>query len=330
MFGTIAKDTATTIVLMRNVRKVALGVAVALLAVGGTVAPAAAAWDPGFSGPDEQLLFALTNQDRASAGLPALLNDAYLHTKAEWRVQDMGDRNYFSHEIPPGTSMVFVYMQQDGYCFKVAGENIGLSNYDDDVATATIESGFMGSPTHRENILGNWNHMGVGAYKTADGRKLYAVLFSITCAAAPAPTAKPTVAATAKPTVAATAKPTVAATPRPTAKPTVRATPKPTALPTPKPTAVPTALPTPTPTEAPTATIEPTPTEQPSDSATPSPEPSAESSSSPGEAASQPAFPDTGAVIGDRPSGLRVREKASNGGLLDSLFGALFGGLLRF
>jgi uncharacterized protein YkwD len=318
MLGTIAKDTATTIVLMRNVRKVALGIAVALLAVGGTVAPAAAAWDPGFSGPDEQLLFALTNQDRASAGLPALLNDAYLHTKAEWRVQDMGDRDYFSHEIPPGTSMVFAYMQQDGYCFKVAGENIGLSNYDDDVATATIESGFMGSPSHRENILGNWNHMGVGAYKAADGRKLYAVLFSITCDAAPAPTAKPT--------VAATAKPTVAATPRPTAKPTVRATPKPTAVPTPKPT----ALPTPTPTEAPTATIEPTPTEQPSDSATPSLEPSAESSSSPGEAASQPAFPDTGAVIGDSPSGLRVREKGSTGGLLDSLFGALFGGLLRF
>jgi uncharacterized protein YkwD len=322
MFGTIAKDTATTIVLMRNVRKVALGVAVALLAVGGTVAPAAAAWDPGFSGPDEQLLFALTNQDRASAGLPALLNDPYLHTEAEWRVKDMGDRDYFSHEIPPGTSMVFAYMQQDGYCFKVAGENIGLSSYDDDVATATIESGFMGSPSHRENILGNWNHMGVGAYKAADGRKLYAVLFSITCAAAPAPTAKPTVAATPRPT----AKPTVAATPRPTAKPTVRATPKPTLVPTP----MPTALPTPTPTEAPTATIEPTPTEQPSDSATPSPETSAESSSSPGEAASEPAFPDTGAVIGDSPSGLRVRDKASNGGLLDSLFGAFFGGLLRF
>jgi hypothetical protein len=218
--------------------------------------------------------------------------------------------------------MVFAYMQQDGYCFKVAGENIGLSSYDDDVATATIESGFMGSPSHRENILGNWNHMGVGAYKAADGRKLYAVLFSITCAAAPAPTAKPTVAATPRPT----AKPTVAATPRPTAKPTVRATPKPTLVPTP----MPTALPTPTPTEAPTATIEPTPTEQPSDSATPSPETSAESSSSPGEAASEPAFPDTGAVIGDSPSGLRVRDKASNGGLLDSLFGAFFGGLLRF
>jgi len=181
MLGHLASEIATVTVRMRNVRKVGLAVAVALLAVAGTVAPAAAAWSPGFSPTDEQLLFALTNQDRASAGLPALVNDTYLHTEAEWRVQDMGDRDYFSHQIPPSNNMVFVFMQQDGYCFKVAGENIGLSTFDDDVATPTIETGFMNSPSHRENIMGDWNHMGVGAYKAADGRKLYAVLFSIPC-----------------------------------------------------------------------------------------------------------------------------------------------------
>ena len=54
-----------------------------------------------------------------------------------------------------------------------------MSTYGDDVATANIEVGFMGSPTHRANILGTWAHMGVGAYKAADGNKYYAVLFSI-------------------------------------------------------------------------------------------------------------------------------------------------------
>jgi hypothetical protein len=42
----------------------------------------------------------------------------------------------------------------------------------------------MGSPGHRANILGTWQRIGVGAYKAADGRKLYAVLFSMPCSAA--------------------------------------------------------------------------------------------------------------------------------------------------
>jgi uncharacterized protein YkwD len=323
MPGHLAREDAIARIHLRIVRKLGLAVAVALLAVAGTVAPAAAAWSPGFSASDEQLLFALTNQDRASAGLPALLNDSYLHGKAEWRVQDMGDRDYFSHEIPPGTDMVFVYMQQDGYCFKIAGENIGLSTFDDDVATATIETGFMGSPGHRQNIMGSWDHMGVGAYKAADGRKLYAVLFSITCAAAPKPTAPPTAPPTTPPTANPTAQPTANPTAQPTAKPTL----KPTAKPTARPTTPPTPNPTPTPTANPTSTSQPTPTESASEN------PSATSSQAsvptpPVELATASNSPATGAVIGDTSSGLRVREKTPASGLLDSLFQTLFGGLL--
>ncbi len=138
---------------------------VAVFAVLATASPVLGWSDSAFSPADESMLFSLTNQDRASAGLNALVNDTYLHKEAEWRAQDMGDRNYFSHKIPPDGQMVFSYMQKDGYCFKVAGENIGLSTYGDDVATTRIETAFMGSPTHRANILGTWVRMGVGAYK---------------------------------------------------------------------------------------------------------------------------------------------------------------------
>ena len=171
------------------------------------------AWSPSsFSTSDEHLLFSLTNQDRASAGLPALANDSYLHREAEWRAKDMGLRDYFSHNIPPGNAKVFAYMQKDGYCFKVAGENIGLSNYADGIATASIEQAFMGSKGHRDNILGTWQRLGVGAYKAANGNIYYAVLFSIPCAkVTPKATAKPT----AKPTVIPTAEPTVAPTDTP-------------------------------------------------------------------------------------------------------------------
>src|SRR5512146_1727628 len=104
-----------------------LSFVVAVFAILATAAPVLGWANGSFSPDDENLLFTLTNQDRASAGLNALANDSYLHKKAEWRAKDMGDRNYFSHQIPPDNKMVFDYMQADGYCFKVAGENIGLS-----------------------------------------------------------------------------------------------------------------------------------------------------------------------------------------------------------
>jgi hypothetical protein len=134
----------------------------------------------------------------------------------------MGDRDYFSHKIPPGNSMVFADMQHDGYCFKVAGENIGLSTFDDSTATSMIEAAFMTSKDHRDNILGKWTRIGVGAYKAADGRKLYAVLFSLPCATA-APKAKATPKPAAKPTAAPTLLPVV--TPMPIATPNPDATP---------------------------------------------------------------------------------------------------------
>ena len=202
---------------LRRMQMLALAAASACAVLGAAASPVFA-WDLGaFSPSDEQLLFSLTNQDRASAGLNVLVNDSYLHDKAEWRAQDMGDRNYFAHEIPPDNRMVFSYMQADGYCFKVAGENVGLSTYGDDAATSRIEAAFMKSATHRANILGAWARMGVGAYKAPDGRKLYAVLFSIPCGVTvPAPPPAATPVPTAPPTPDPNATPTPVPTPTPT------------------------------------------------------------------------------------------------------------------
>jgi uncharacterized protein YkwD len=194
---------------------IALAAAFLIGATGSTLA-----WGGGsFSSSDEHLLLSLTNQDRASSGLKALTNDSYLHKEAEWRAKDMGDRNYFSHKIPPGNSMVFADMQKDGYCFKFAGENIGLSTFDDATATSSIETAFMNSKDHRANILGGWSRIGVGAYKSTDGRKLYAVLFSVPCSKAAAAKAKATPKPTAVPTAAPTLVPVVTPTPVVTTSP---------------------------------------------------------------------------------------------------------------
>ena len=192
----------------------ALMLAFALVATGAgllALPGRALGWtDDSFSSTAEQQLFALTNQARASAGLPTLHWDSTLGGLARWRSQDMATRDYFSHNIPPTGEMVFDVMDQQGYCYSLAGENIGWNNYPDDQATQQVQTDFMNSPGHRQNILGSaWKVAGIGAYKLADGRKFYTVIFADTsgCGSAPKATPKPTPKATPKPTAAPTPTP---------------------------------------------------------------------------------------------------------------------------
>ena len=241
---------------------VALGlvhpIALALVATGAgllALPGRALGWsDNSFSATAEQQLFTLTNQARASAGLPTLGWDATLAGIARWRSQDMATRDYFSHNIPPSGEMVFDVMDQQGYCYQLAGENIGWNNYPDDQATDEIQTMFMNSPDHRANILGPaWDSIGIGAYKGPDGKKMWAVVFADKCGSvAPKPTPKP------KPPV----KPAPARSkPKPTPKPTPKLTASPSASPTVlvAPTAVPTLGSTPStdsgPTPAPTGEV---------------------------------------------------------------------------
>jgi uncharacterized protein YkwD len=203
-----------------------LAVAFALSAVGLFATPGRVlGWDANsFSSAAESQLVALTNQARTSRGLPALKVDSALTSIARWRSKDMMVRDYFSHDIPkPPGGRVFNEMDRRGYCYSLAGENIGWNTYPDDVATQQIQQMFMASAGHRSNILGTrWDHIGVGAYKGSTGKKIWTVLFADKCGSAPAP--RPT----AKPAPKATPRPAVRATPKPKPKPTVRPTPRPT------------------------------------------------------------------------------------------------------
>src|SRR6476469_6049895 len=208
-----------------GLRRVLLMTALAfgLTSVGLLAAPRTTlAWDiNAFSSASESQLVSLTNQARASAGLRSLKVDSTLTSIARSRSKDMIVRNYFSHNIPPSGYLVFHILDTKGYCYKIAGENIGWNTYPDATATGEIQQAFMGSSGHRANILGKaWDVIGIGAYKGPDGKKMWTVLFADKCGAtstAPKPTPKPT----AKPRPRATPKPT----PRPTPKP--KPTPKP-------------------------------------------------------------------------------------------------------
>ena len=195
-----------------------------------------------FSSTSEQQLFQLTNQARAAAGRKALHWDARLATLARARAKDMIVRNYFAHQIPPDGHTVFDVMSNVGYCFNLAGENIGWNNYPDDQATSAIQTMFMNSSGHRQNILGPaWDVVGIGAYKGPDGKKMWAVVFADKCGSvAPAPTPRPTKPKPKPPAKPAPAKP-APAKPAPTPTPSPVATP----TPVPSPSAVPAATPVP-------------------------------------------------------------------------------------
>jgi len=201
------------------------------------------AWGPNaFSSSSEQQLFQLTNQARAAAGRKALHWDSRLASFARARAKDMIVRNYFSHQIPPDGHTVFDVMSNAGYCYNLAGENIGWNNYPDDQATSEIQTMFMNSPDHRANILGPaWDVVGIGAYKGPDGKKMWAVVFADKCGStAPRPTPKPTTkpkapVRTAAPKSKPRATPVPTATPTPTPTPTLIVPPLPGANPTPTP-----------------------------------------------------------------------------------------------
>jgi uncharacterized protein YkwD len=195
-----------------------------------------------FSSSSEQQLFQLTNQARAAAGKKALHWDSKLASLARARAKDMIVRNYFSHQIPPDGHTVFDVMSDDGYCFKLAGENIGWNNYPDDQATAEIQTMFMNSPDHRQNILGPaWDVVGIGAYKGADGKKMWAVVFADKCGTVAGPTPKP-VKPKPKPTTKpapAKARPSAAPSPSPSASPSPSPSPSSTASPSGQPSPAP-------------------------------------------------------------------------------------------
>jgi len=104
------------------------------------VPPTALGWAANsFNSASESKLVSLTNQARAAAGLRALKVDSRLTSIARWRSKDMIVRDYFSHTIKGTSYNVFHVLDQKGYCYRIAGENIGWNNYPDDVATSTVQ-----------------------------------------------------------------------------------------------------------------------------------------------------------------------------------------------
>ncbi|HET7677576.1 MAG TPA: CAP domain-containing protein [Candidatus Limnocylindrales bacterium] len=306
----------------RRRRRRHLVAATTLLAALLLTAATVFAWAPNsFDSGAEVELLGYTNQARVSAGLRSLTMDSVLRSHARSRSKDMIVRDYFSHDIPPDGHSVFDELSDAGYCFELAGENIGWNTYPDDQSAYAVHKAFMGSSGHRANILNSrWNVAGMGAYKGDTAKKMFTELFADKCGAAtPRPTATPK--PTPRPTATPKPTPRPTATPRPTVKPTV--TPRPTTKPviTPKPTVAPTAAPTLPPTASPSPP--PTPTSSPTpDAADESPDVVIED---PVESAGPELTPSPRPTLPPGPASLRIRDIPPPQGLLESILADVLG-----
>jgi uncharacterized protein YkwD len=105
--------------------------------------------------------FSLINQDRARSGVAGLAWSGALARVAQYRAQDMLNRNYFSHYDPATGQLAFAQLLRLwGIPYSRAGENIAWST---NPSMAGINTMFMNSPEHRANILNTGYHrVGVG------------------------------------------------------------------------------------------------------------------------------------------------------------------------
>jgi uncharacterized protein YkwD len=104
------------------------------------------------------VIFCLTNEVRASYGLPAFRRDARLDASAREHSQDMVARRYFAHVTPEGLTPSARAAAQ-GYAVG-AGENIA---YGYPSATATMIA-WMANAGHCRNILSSARDVGIGTF----------------------------------------------------------------------------------------------------------------------------------------------------------------------
>jgi uncharacterized protein YkwD len=169
-----------------SIRRTAVNATLALLLAGlagfqlvGTAPLTASAATTFDNNAAEQQLFDLINLDRAQNGLGALVANPTMFNIARsaphqvcnngqtynGRAQDMVERQYFSHQIPPCNLYVWPILNSYGVQWTSVGENIAWNNYTPQSTSVTeANTWLMNSPGHRANILGAYNQVGVGAF----------------------------------------------------------------------------------------------------------------------------------------------------------------------
>jgi len=156
----------------------------------------------------------LTNEKRAEAGLPALVENGTLSQAAQAKGADMLNRDYWSHVAPDGTQP-WTFFTNAGYKYRYAGENLAR---DFSSAPAAVEA-WMASPTHKDNIMSpKYKEIGIAVVEgdlagvdTTIVVQFFGTKYADSLPAVPIAEAKSV--STTKPIATVAPKPTIQATP---------------------------------------------------------------------------------------------------------------------
>lgn len=107
----------------------------------------------------QQQIFDLTNSIRAQKNLKPLKWSEKASLTAYNHSKDMALNNYFSHINIDGNTP-FDRMESNNINYRRAGENIASGQ----MSSIFAHEAWMNSQGHRENILGNYENLGVGVY----------------------------------------------------------------------------------------------------------------------------------------------------------------------
>jgi uncharacterized protein YkwD len=114
------------------------------------------------------------NRLRADAKLPALAISSKLQAAAERHARDMAAQGKMTHRGSDHSSPID-RIKSTGYPYRRAGENIAVGGY----ATERLIKGWMDSPHHKRNILGNFSQIGVACATAESGKRYWCVTFGL-------------------------------------------------------------------------------------------------------------------------------------------------------
>ncbi len=136
---------------------------------------------------DIPALIDMHNKAREAEKLGPLKADPKLEAAAKVQAKDQADRGKMDHIGGDGSTPAERIAAQ-GYRYKTAGENVAMGQ----TSSRQVFEGWMNSPHHKDNILGNFTEIGAACYVSEDGIPYWCVTFGT-----PWPEVKPEEASTA-------------------------------------------------------------------------------------------------------------------------------------
>ena len=106
----------------------------------------------------------LINVKRAENGQSFLTINQELNQSAQLKANDMIAKDYWSHDDLTGAS-TWHFFGEGGYSYKKAGENLAKCY---NTAESAVNA-WWNSPTHKANMLGQFNDVGFGTGTDKDG-----------------------------------------------------------------------------------------------------------------------------------------------------------------